>query len=77
MAQTFKEFMATKRVTDTPRGDFIKDSRDDPRMPAAQSWQELEGYLWTRGACVEAVKQAKKLWRQYEKELTSQNCKSI
>lgn len=42
---TFKEYLRTRRVTDTPQGDFTSDARSDKRMPDVVSWQDLRAYL--------------------------------
>ena len=42
---TFKEYLSTRRVTDTPQGDFTSDARSDKRMPDVASWQDLRSYL--------------------------------
>jgi hypothetical protein len=67
----FREFLRTRRVTDNPRGDFIADARRDPRLPDVQRWSELETYLRLQGdACPEAVRQAKRLWQEFERQRT-------
>jgi len=64
----FRDFIRTCRVTDTPRGDFIADARADPRLPDAKRWSELETYLRLQAdACPEAIRQAKRLWKEFER----------
>jgi hypothetical protein len=29
-----------------PQGDFVRDAREDPHLPDAKTWRELESYLW-------------------------------
>jgi hypothetical protein len=66
---SFREFIHTRRVTDTPRGDFIADARCDPRFPDVQRWSELETYLWLQAeACPEAIREAKRLWKEFERQ---------
>ena len=65
----FREFISTRRVTDNRRGDFIADARADPRLPDAKRWSELETYLRVQGnACSEAIRQAKRLWIEFERQ---------
>jgi hypothetical protein len=65
----FKEYINTRRVTDNPRGDFIKDTQDvyalqdnynvsaERKMPDNfKTWVDLKVYLQRRGACPEAIK---------------------
>ena len=39
---SFKSYLALRRTTDTPTGDFVEDARRDQRMPDIQSWKELK-----------------------------------
>jgi hypothetical protein len=64
---TFKAWLMERRVTDTPRGDFILDMRTDARFPEGRSWDEIRQHLLLRGACPEAVKVARRLWREFDK----------
>lgn len=65
---TFKEWLATRRITDSARGDFISDVLKDDRFPDGGYAEGIECYLIRHHACPEAIKEFKKLWRQYEKE---------
>jgi hypothetical protein len=66
-AVSFHEFIRTRRITDTPRGDFIGDAKDDRTLPNATRWSELEFYLLQKHACLEAVRQAKKVWNEFNR----------
>lgn len=67
------KFLATRRVTDTPRGDFLTDAYRDADMLNADSWDKVDFILRRKHACVEAIREGRKLWRQYQKALTIQN----
>lgn len=62
----FFEWVATtRRVTDTPRGDFVQDTKD--------LWRLLKdeakcGAHYVSHACAEAKEQGEKLRRQYKRE---------
>jgi hypothetical protein len=62
---TFSEWLKTARITDTPQGDFIDDARSDSHFPNVQTWDQLDNYLLSRGACREAKEAAKLVWRRY------------
>jgi YozE SAM-like fold len=62
---SFTEYLKSRRVTDTPAGDFIIDAKSDPTMPDATSWKQLEFYLTTKGAIPDAVTAAKIVWKGY------------
>jgi hypothetical protein len=66
---TFHEYIQTRRITDTPRGDFIADAKGDSKLIEAKSWDQLWTHLYTRGACPEAIKAARSVWRGYEKKV--------
>lgn len=65
---TFKEYLASRRKTDTPAGDFAEDARRDSRLPDATTWEELRSYIERRaGRNVEAVREAGyAVWRGYQ-----------
>lgn len=64
---TFKEWLAMKRITDTPRGDFISDVLCDENFPDFNFRDANEQYLLKQRACQEAIKEFRKLWREYER----------
>lgn len=64
---TFKQWLATRNVTQNPRGDFLDDAKGDSSFPEVHSKDQLETYLASKSACSEAVVEALKLWRQYAK----------
>lgn len=64
---SFKSYIAQRRITDTPAGDFVADARADRTFPDAKTWDEVRSYLRQRGACGDAVKAAHSVWRQYER----------
>ncbi len=65
---SFRDWIQALKITDTPRGDFIGDVRRDASFPDPASLAELLGYLARRGACDEAHRAARALWRQFERE---------
>jgi hypothetical protein len=67
----FREWLRARRVTDTPRGDFVGDARRDPQFPDIASAEQLDLYLALRGAGREVRQIGRRLWRQYARELLS------
>ena len=64
---TFSDYLATRRITDTPQGDFVKDARSDQAMAHITSWTELRDHLDSLFWCSsDAVKAARQVWRGYE-----------
>jgi uncharacterized protein YozE (UPF0346 family) len=62
----FGTWLDKRRVSDNPRGDFIKDARDDRRMPEDfATFDELHSYLSSRRACWQAIEVAGQVWNEY------------
>ncbi len=57
--------MKTRFVTDNERGDFVRDAKQDPQLPDAQSWHDLQAYLKRKGAGPDVLRPAKELWNLY------------
>lgn len=69
---TFKEYLAQRRVTDTPAGVFTTVARSDKRMPDARSWKELREYLEARvgdDMIDHVVAAARQVWQGYQTAL--------
>lgn len=67
---TFSKFIMSRHATDTPRGDFIKDTRmliKRGKFPTIHKRSELDHFLWRRGACPETVLQGRKMWGEYRR----------
>lgn len=65
---TFKDYLASRRITDTPQGDFTRDARSDKRLPDTATWSELRNYIQksTSDDMVEAVTDAARaVWKAY------------
>lgn len=63
---SFRTYVQSRRVTDTPAGDFVADAKADPTFPDPPTWQELEGYLRRRGAIRDAIMAGRAVWRGYQ-----------
>jgi len=75
-AQSFGSFLKSTKAHRNPEGDFIKDARGDEILQdfgKTQSWQEVEGYLYSQGACYEAVQAGKTVWARYRQWLRKGN----
>ena len=62
---SFKTYIAQRRITDTPAGDFVADARSDRRLPDAQTWQELETYLHSRLKGYMVIAAARTVWTSF------------
>lgn len=64
----FKEFVISRRKTDSPRGDFVEDCKSLiklGKMPNFHSLGALVEFIRWRHACPEALREARKLWKEY------------
>ena len=64
---SFYEWVMTRRITDTPRGDLIYDIKRDKRFTTINDKESIEGYLIRQHACREAIEEFWKLWKEYER----------
>lgn len=63
---TFREYIAIRRFSDSPQGDFVQDARGDSTFPDVGTWAELETYLTSKGAIEAAIDAARSVWNGYE-----------
>jgi hypothetical protein len=61
---TFMEYIAKRRAGANGPGDFVRDARQDPAMPDARSWEELERYLAPK-ASPGFLRSARTVWSSY------------
>jgi hypothetical protein len=69
---SFKQYVMSRRITDTPTGDFVADARRDPRLPDVASWGELRRYLeWRTGSGSRdlVIAAARTVWDGYQRSL--------
>ena len=62
---SFLTYVKTCRDGVDPRGDFVRDAREDPGLLDAKTWRELESYLWETHAGDPAIRAAQKVWLDY------------
>jgi hypothetical protein len=68
--KTFLQFVDSRRITNTPRGDFLADTKTlmaCKKMPEIKVWGDLYAFMSARHACPPAITEARKVWRQYQK----------
>ncbi len=66
---TFKEYLATRRITGTPAGNFTEDARRDQRLPEVTTWAELRRHVERKagiGVRDRVVEAAHQVWRGYQ-----------
>lgn len=70
---SFKNYVKTRRVTNTPAGDFIKDARSDSNLRDFESYDDLKSYLETCNAIKEVYPAARSVWRGYQNKIRKNN----
>jgi hypothetical protein len=70
---SFADFIMSRRLNKRSgmRTDFIEDSRwliKQGRFPDFKHVEALEGWMIVGGACWEAVREGKRLFRQYQRQ---------
>ena len=63
----FKAFLRSRQWNENQSRKFVYDALDDPDLPDAKSWEELEAYL-VRGQ-EGAIDEARYIWGLYEAEV--------
>ena len=67
---TFAEFIASRHMTNSPRGNLLADSKtliNAGKFPDVKCWPDLYRFMIGRTARPEAIDEARKLWRSYLK----------
>jgi hypothetical protein len=71
--KAFSDFIQSRNITNSPRGDFLADTKtliNCGKFPTVTCWGQLFAFVSSRHASPEAIAEARKLWRQYQKSLT-------
>lgn len=71
----FSDWILERRITDTPIGDFVRDTIGNfYEFPKGVDGKRelIEGFLVRKMACKEAFEAFKVLWSRYEKDLKKQ-----
>lgn len=63
---SFKAYMSKKRFDGLPHGDFAQHAHEDPNLPDAQTWRELEAYLIGRKTDLVTITSASECWKKYQ-----------
>jgi hypothetical protein len=67
---TFADFIMAQPRTDTVRGDFVADAKDEIRrgdFPQVETWDQLSFYLtFRKRACPEAIKAGKAVFKAWK-----------
>lgn len=62
---SFRDYIHSRRETHTSQGDFVRDAKEDRRLPDAQSWDELHRHVLRHGGDSDVVDAARKVWQAY------------
>ena len=63
---SFAAYIKMYPAGDDAAGDFVRNIRDDRKLPNAETWRQLEAYLSLRGVTDRAMVVGKQVWIAYE-----------
>jgi hypothetical protein len=72
----FVEFIRSCRITDSPRGNFLADTKtliSCNKMPTIRCWGQLYGFMSARHARPETIAEARKVWKRYQKSISPED----
>jgi hypothetical protein len=68
---TFTEWILTRRRSYSERGDFVADCKmliRSGKFPEITRASQLDHLVQLRGGCLEARREGRRVWRQYQRE---------
>ncbi len=69
---SFKDYLASRRITPTPSGDFTKESRNDPAMAEIETWPQLRAHIFKKTTAEQlrkTIDAAEPVWKGYRASL--------
>jgi len=67
---TFNEYLLTRRIADTPSGDFAADAVADPNFPVVTTWEDIVAYVSPRAdgrIRRDVLRAARTVWAGYQR----------
>lgn len=64
----FRDYLNTRRITDSPAGQLTQQLRDDPEMDKMESWPQLRAYIYRKahaGKINNTLAVAEPVWKGY------------
>jgi hypothetical protein len=65
---SFRDYLARRRLSNTPAGEFTRTLLDDPAMAEIESWPQLQAYIFRHahaGKVKDIVDAAEPVWKGY------------
>lgn len=65
---SFRDYLAKRRLSNTPAGEFTGKLRDDSAMPEIESWPQLQAYIFRHvhpSKVNEVIDAAEPIWKGY------------
>ena len=65
---SFRSYLLTRRNSEGPTGEFVRQSRDEPEMEQIESWPQLQAYIYRKAhpSKVKGIIQAAEpVWKGY------------
>lgn len=70
---SFRSYIAARRVTPTPAGDFTAHAKAKADLPDFTTWQEVEAYVLGQNLRRGALDAARAVWRGYRVHMRGRN----
>ncbi len=67
----FRSYLASfdeSKISGTPEGIFIEETKDDDFFETAQNWQQVEIHLVLAQVSLESIEAGKKIWLEYSNQ---------
>jgi hypothetical protein len=64
----FRDYLAFRRITETPAGEFTRQVKDDPEMEKIEDWPQLRAYIYRKAQTDKinaTIAAAEPVWKGY------------
>ncbi|MEO6025232.1 MAG: hypothetical protein ABIP64_19425, partial [Burkholderiales bacterium] len=64
---SFRGYLSTRRATQNPAGEFVRQVRDEPEMESIESWPQLQAFIYRKAHADkvrEVIKAAEPVWKR-------------
>ena len=65
---SFRSYLLTRRNSESPTGEFVRQSREEPEMEHMESWPQLQAYIYRKAhpsKVKDIIQAAEPVWKGY------------
>jgi hypothetical protein len=70
---TFSQFVLTRQARENPRGDFIRDAKQDRNFPLNADFTAVRNHVWVNGGCKQAMAECEALHKEYLRYISKED----